>query len=642
MSDRERIGRYEIASTISQGGMGSVFLARDPQLNRQVAVKLLLETLESDEWRRRFQREAKALARLDHPHIVTIFDFGEDDRGRPYIVMEYVRGRHLGELVGTPLPLVQKLTLLEQLCTGLDCAHEAGIAHLDIKPANLIVDTAGRLRIVDFGIARGLDSRVTRPTVPDARSGTPSYMAPEQVLGETIGPRADQFAAGAVAYELLSGRRAFTGTLREVVAKICAADPPSLSQVSPGIDPGLEAVVVRALSKHPQNRFPSMAAMARSFAEARERLDTHSSATVTSVAVPPPASSGQTTIAAPLPTFATPAPTVASPLFGDVAQPRPRARSRGWLVVAAAAIVVVGLLVGILMNQGGGAETGSTSGEGASGKEGTPAPDRPEPTDTPVNPAKRADEPKAGDRVAVPDPRRQREIDQVARLFDAGGRDVLGAIESALERYPGDAEITGWLARVATRAQDSLGRRQQAAVAAGASAAPTFSEGVQAQRDALDLGRQGMTAAAIRRLWDAEEDFATALEWKADTPATGATTSRGRPAPETENAVRVPLSSLARAYATLSAAAVKVEFPGLTADEARALDRSFLDYSAYRLDIQIVKATFRGGRATVNCAIEATVTLRSGEERRSSSSATFGLESSNGSWVIASASRLPN
>ena len=106
--------------------------------------------------------------------------------------------------------------------------------------------------------------------------------------------------------------------------------------------------------------------------------------------------------------------------------------------------------------------------------------------------------------------------------------------------------------------------------------------------------------------------------------------------------MRVPLSSLARAYATLSAAAVKVEFPGLTADEARALDRSFLDYSAYRLDIQIVKATFRGGRATVNCAIEATVTLRSGEERRSSSSATFGLESSNGSWVIASASRLPN
>src|SRR5688572_20353785 len=304
MSDRRRIGRYEIVSPISDGGMGSVHLARDPQLNRQVALKLLLATLDTDEWRRRFQREAKALARLDHQNIVTIFDFGEDDRGRPYIVMEYVRGRHLGELVGTPLPLVQKLTLLEQLCSGLDCAHEAGIAHLDIKPANLIVDTAGRLRIVDFGIARGLDSRVTRPTVPDARSGTPSYMAPEQVLGETIGPRADQFATGAVAYELLSGRRAFAGTLREVVAKICAADPQLLSQVSPGIDPALEAVVVRALSKHPQNRFPSMAAMARAFADARGRLDTHSSPTVTSVAVSPPVSSGQTTIAAPLPTFA--------------------------------------------------------------------------------------------------------------------------------------------------------------------------------------------------------------------------------------------------------------------------------------------------------------------------------------------------
>jgi serine/threonine-protein kinase len=100
--------------------MGSVHLARDPQLNRQVALKLLHATLDTDEWRRRFQREAKALARLDHQNIVTIFDFGEDDRGRPYIVMEYVRGRHLGEMIGTPLPLVQKLALLEQLCSGLD------------------------------------------------------------------------------------------------------------------------------------------------------------------------------------------------------------------------------------------------------------------------------------------------------------------------------------------------------------------------------------------------------------------------------------------------------------------------------------------------------------------------------------------
>jgi hypothetical protein len=227
-------------------------------------------------------------------------------------------------------------------------------------------------------------------------------------------------------------------------------------------------------------------------------------------------------------------------------------------------------------------------------------------------------------------------------LFDAGGRDVLDAIESALKQYPGDAELEGWLTRVATRALDSTGRRQQSAVAAGATAAPTFSEAVQTQREALDLARQGMTAAAIRKLWEADELFATALDWRADTSSTSGATTRGKQAPETESAVRMPLLSLARAYSTLSAAAVKVDYPGLTADEARALDRSFLDYSAYRLDIQIVKTAFRGGRATVNCAIETTVTLRSGEERRSTSSATFVLESLNGAWVIASASRLPN
>jgi serine/threonine protein kinase len=636
MSDRAYIGRYEIISAISQGGMGSVSLARDPQLNRQVAVKLLLETLDSDEWRRRFQREAKALARLDHPNIVTIFDFGEDDRGRPFIVMEYVRGRHLGELVGTPLTLVQKLVLLEQLCTGLECAHQAGIAHLDVKPANLIVDAVGRLRIVDFGIARGLDSRHTRPTVPDARSGTPSYMAPEQVLGETIGPRADQFATGAVAYELLSGRRAFEGTLREVVAKICAADPPALSQVCPGLDSGLEAVVVRALSKQPQNRFPSMAAMAQSLAEVRGRLDTHNSATITSVAVSPPRS-GQTTLAAPLPTFAAP-PTIESPLFGEVAHERPRWLSPARVVISAAVLIAVVSIVVIMARRDPTSASGPRTGVTSSPEK--PPPEDPAPKPTSGNPMKPSEP--LGNRAAVTDARRQREIDRVAQLFDAGGRDVLAAIESALTQYPGDVELTGWLTSVATRAQDSAGRRQQSAVAAGATTAPTFAEALQAQRDALDLGRQGMTAGAIRKLWDADDLFATALEWKADTSPTSGGTTRPRSAPETENAVRLPLLALARAYSTLSAAAVKVEYPGLTADEARALDRSFLDYSAYRLDIQVVKATFRGGRATVNCAVDTTVMLRSGEERRSTSSATFVLESSNGAWVIASASRLTN
>ena len=639
--ERSRIGRYEIISAISQGGMGSVYLARDPQLNRQVAVKLLLDTLDSDEWRRRFQREAKAIARLDHPNIVTIFDFGEDESGRPYIVMEFVRGRHLGELVGTPLPLVQKLTLLEHLCLGLDCAHQAGIAHLDVKPANLIVDSGGRLRIVDFGIARGLDSRHTRPTVPDPRSGTPSYMAPEQVLGETIGPRTDQFAAGAVAYELLSGRRAFEGTLREVVAKICAADPVPLSQISPGIDPALEAVVVRALSKQPQSRFPSMAAMGQALAEIRGRSDTHNSATITSVAVLP-ASSGQTTLNAPLPTSAAPLPVnVAPPLFRDVVPERPR-RSPVRMVMAASALVIIAVLVFVSLRPGAKNEARRADAS-ASADNDKRADDRRADASASADSKKRDPRPDTGTSkpAVVPDAKRQREIDRVSSLFNAGGRDVLDAIESALKQYPGDPDLTALLARVETRARDNTTRQRQAAITAGASAAPSFPAAVQSEGEALDLARRGMTAAAIRKLWDADEQLATALEWKADT-SSAPTPTGVKAAPETENAVRASLLSLARAYATLSAAAVKAAYPGLTADEARALDRSFLDYSAYRLEFEIVRTTFRGGRATVNAAIETTVTLRSGEQRRSTSSATFVMENMNGAWVVLSASRLPN
>jgi serine/threonine protein kinase len=638
-SDRERIGRYELISTISQGGMGSVSLARDPQLNRQVAVKLLLETLDSEEWRRRFQREAKALARLDHPNIVTIFDFGEDDRGRPFIVMEYVRGRHLGELATTPLSLIQKLTLLEQLCIGLECAHQAGIAHLDVKPANLIVDASGRLRIVDFGIARGLDSRHTRPTAPDARSGTPSYMAPEQILGETIGPRADQFATGAVAYELISGRRAFEGTLREVVAKICAADPLSLSQVCPGLDPALEAVVVRALSKQPQNRFPSMAAMGQSLAEIRGRLDSHNSPTITSVAASPQPS-GQTTLTAPLPTVASPR-TLTSPLFGEVAQePPPRRTSRAPLLIASAAVVVIGLFgFAVLWRDPTPASPPPT---------GQPTPQQP---DKPGSPFQNPGEVSTGGGRASDqrnrgstgqDSRRQREIERVTRVVEAGGRDAVDAIESALKQYPSDPDLTALLTRVETRVRDNTARQHQAAIAAGATASPSFAAAVETERAALDLARQGMTATAIRKLWDADEQFATALEWKADTSSGSAGSSTVKAAPETENAVRTPLMSLTRAYSTLSAAAVKAAYPGLSADEARALDRSFLDYSAYRLDVQIVRTMFRGGRATVECGLEATVTLRSGEQRRSTSSATFVMQNTNGVWVILSASRLPN
>src|SRR5689334_6992892 len=195
------IDRYEIKTLIAAGGMGSLYLARDtnPNTNRLVAVKLLLANLDSGDLRERFAREARALAALNHPNIVNIYDSGEYE-GSPFIVMEYVRGETLSELIKrrSPMSVAQKLKLIAELCAGLAQAHEAGIIHRDIKPANLMVDQQGRLKILDFGIARVAESSKTRVGLPltqiDMMIGTPGYMSPEQIEGGEVDHRSDIFA----------------------------------------------------------------------------------------------------------------------------------------------------------------------------------------------------------------------------------------------------------------------------------------------------------------------------------------------------------------------------------------------------------------------------------------------------------------
>jgi hypothetical protein len=248
----------------------------------------------------------------------------------------------------------------------------------------------------------------------------------------------------------------------------------------------------------------------------------------------------------------------------------------------------------------------------------------------------------AGGAAAVDDPKRQRALDDVGRLFNSGSRDVLSAIESGLAAYPADSQFGEWLMRVHARVSEATGQRHQSAVTAGATAAPSFAPGVESENAARELQRQGQLATAIRKFWEADEHFATALEWKADTASGPSKAGLAKPAPETEAALRAPLLALARAYSRLSAAAVKAAYPGLDAAEARALDRSFLEYSAYQMDITVTGTSIAGTRATVSAAIEAAVTLRGGEQRRSTSVATFVMESVDGVWVIRSASRLPN
>ena len=277
MAAPSRIGRYEIKTSLGKGGMGSLYIARDPNTGRLVAVKLLSAHLDSEELKVRFEVEAKALAQLNHPNIVDIYDSGQF-RGSPFIVMEYVRGETLDEMIRRSAPLSQslKLKLIAQLCAGLAHAHDAGVIHRDIKPANLMVeDRSQRLKIVDFGIARVTEglTRIGKMTRLNMQIGTPGYMSPEQVEGEALDHRSDVFAVGVVLYELLTNTTAFPGNnTRQIEKKVLEEQPPALNTVVPDLDPAVQAIVDRALQKDPAQRYQSALEFAEALDSVHERL----------------------------------------------------------------------------------------------------------------------------------------------------------------------------------------------------------------------------------------------------------------------------------------------------------------------------------------------------------------------------------
>jgi len=255
-----RIGNFEVTRQVGAGGMGSVYLGLDPELNRQVAIKVIREEVHDQEVLDRFFREARAAAALRHPNIITIYASGQHEH-QPYMVMEYVEGDSLADIIRSrkTIPLADKLSYIEQLCAGLHFAHRAGIVHRDIKPANVMVDREGMLRILDFGIARVEGSGLTQD---GALIGSLNYMSPEQMLGKPIDHRSDIFSVGTVAYELIAYQQAFKGNINDgLLHRLPHEDPPSLGVIVPGLPAGLEDVVMRALQKSPDNRFQDLAEM---------------------------------------------------------------------------------------------------------------------------------------------------------------------------------------------------------------------------------------------------------------------------------------------------------------------------------------------------------------------------------------------
>src|ERR1700686_4322939 len=264
-----RFGPYEILSAIGAGGMGEVYKARDTRLNRIVAIKVLPTHLaDRSELRERFEREAKTIASLNHPHICTLFDIGQQD-GIDYLVMEYLEGETLAQrLLKGSLPLEQVLQFSIEISDALDKAHRKGVTHRDLKPGNIMLTKSGT-KLLDFGLAK-LKQEVAPanvqlselPTESDPLTakgtivGTLQYMAPEQLEGKEVDARTDIFAFGAVGYEMATGKRAFEGKSQaSVIAKILETDLPPISSLQPMSPPALDRVVKRCLAKEPEKRW---------------------------------------------------------------------------------------------------------------------------------------------------------------------------------------------------------------------------------------------------------------------------------------------------------------------------------------------------------------------------------------------------
>lgn len=261
MSSDVLIGRYEIGERIGAGGMSTVVRAFDSRLERNVAVKLLAEHLADDtQFVQRFQREAKSAARLVHPNIVQVFDYGFDpDKGRYYIVMEYVQGRSGAQLLSQHgrLSIEGALHLADGACQALAHAHRHGVIHRDVKPGNIMLADDGQVKLTDFGIAWAGDA--LQVTQHGAVLGTVSYLAPEQASGDKATPQADIYGLGVVIFQLITGRLPFAGvSLPDLVLAQREQRPPSLDRLVPGVPPHVADAVARALSYDPADR-PSSA-----------------------------------------------------------------------------------------------------------------------------------------------------------------------------------------------------------------------------------------------------------------------------------------------------------------------------------------------------------------------------------------------
>jgi serine/threonine-protein kinase len=343
----KRLGEYEIIEQIGRGATADVYKAFQPKLNRYVGIKVLSPFVsDEDAFRKRFIREAKAVAQLDHPNILSVYDFDQQDN-RVYLVMRYVDTGSLADILtemkGTPMPLDRVLVILEQVGSALSHAHNRGIVHRDVKPGNIMLGEDNWVLLTDFGLVKILEDS-TVITQSGVGVGTPNYMAPEQVRGDPVDARADVYALGAMLYQMITGEVPFEGESGIAVALKHLNEPPTPPRTAnPNLPPAMDQVILKALTKDRESRYQSVDELVAAFQEAVKEapIDQHPTPPPT-VAKPP-----QQTVT---PHFQlaqqaqpTPAPISASSIWPpeetETGSPR---RGNGWTLLA----TLTGILIG--------------------------------------------------------------------------------------------------------------------------------------------------------------------------------------------------------------------------------------------------------------------------------------------------------
>jgi serine/threonine-protein kinase len=597
----EKIGKYEIIEKLGQGGMGVVYKARDPIIQRIVAIKTISAQLDSNpELRTRFFREARSAGQLSHVNIITIYDLGEEN-GRAYIAMEYLDGEDLKAKIAKrePLSLEAKLRIMIEVCDALAHAHERQVIHRDIKPGNIYITSTGQVKILDFGLAHVESSDITKS---GQTLGTPNYMSPEQVQGTRATCQSDIFSTGTVFYELLTYHKPFEGdSYASILHKILNEEPMPMQRIDSRIPHELSDVVRKALAKNPEKRYQNAGEMVRALRTVFQLLTGEPGAAEGRPSERDPAgqahfSGSEETVARTFPSLSIDSQAI------PVMPATPKASKRlGYLAAAAVVAVVVGgaLVLVFLRNR---AETQT------------------QPAIPAVAQAPAADKQTPGAETAG-----------AAGLAEASGflekRKYAEAAERAqaiLDRSPDNSEAR----RILAAARDALDK---------------IAKGNQQPKPAVSAGNQGKEGAgkappaAVTPAVDTSTKAATVTQ-----PPAPAEPDSGPPAaaqpPQNQQASRQAVLNLLQrfrsAYENKELSTLKTLWPSLTGAQEKAIQEEFQSAQSITIGLQGIQILFAENQALVSCRRDFQAVTTDGRKLQSESRATFSLKNNGTDWYI--------